>query len=182
MKYQAIYRTEAGTVELHARSCKEFRWEDYGGDELFDAPHAWGAAIEAWSHDTEPEYLACNFTIFAECLMPGYEPGPPRPRQKRPTRRHVPFDPESSTDAEIVDACIGRRLKWISTISGDEETAVLYPDGPYLKSIAKGVTVETHPHLHTSITRGSNGRRSLNFIEMGGNYRSVGVETIVSVT
>lgn len=183
MKYQVIYRTEAGTAEIHALSCKEFSWtEDYGGDIIVDAPNLWSAAVEAWNHDTEPEYLACSFTIFAECLMPGYVPGEPRPRQKRPTRRHVPFDPAHSTDAEIIEACMGKRVKWVNAISGDEQSADLFPDGPHTKSISKGFVVETHPHKYTTMTLSADGRRCLNFVDAGGyGFRSVGVETIVSV-
>jgi hypothetical protein len=165
VKFQVVYRTEEGTAEIHSMACRD--WEDTDGSMVVDAPHTWGAALEAWGHDTEPELCAVQFTYFFPCLA----------ERKATPRRNLPFDPEG-TPAEIIEACYGKLIKWKNGISGNVEMARLYPEGPH-DSKRRGIV--TYPHKYTEVTYGPNGEGMLNFLDVGGGFRAVRLDAIVSV-
>ena len=182
MKYQAVYRTEDGTVEIHSEACREWtRGVSLDDEILLDAPNPWCAAVEAWAHDTAPEYLACNFTLFFPCL----EPVQPRPKQRR--KGKVPFNYDDDTAAEVLAALYGKIITWARDEDGKEESASLYPEGAHMVR-RRGDFVETFPHRHTEIVHNFEGRRFLKFIDAGKGrrdgstgYRAVYLDAIVSV-
>lgn len=181
MKFQVICRND-GSVEVHSRTCREVTWENYYSDGVVEAESAFAAAVDVLGGD---EREACDALLFP-CLAPDYEaPETPR-RPRRPTRRAVPFDPDESADPEVIGACYGKRVTWVSEISGQEEYGVLYPEGPYDKILDKGRVITTYPHNYTTITVSTAGRRVLNFLHRGDRgtdtqFRAVALETIVSV-
>lgn len=165
MKFQVVYRTEEGTAEIHGMSCRD--WDGADGSMVVEAPHTWSAALLAWEHDTEPELCAVQFTYFFPCLAP----------TKRPAKHNVPFDPDG-TPAEIIEACYGKLIRWTNGISGNIEMARLYPEGPY-NSKRRGIM--TYPHKYTEVTYGPNGEGMLNFLDVGGGFRAVRLDAIISV-
>lgn len=174
---------EDGTVEVHGRDCKEVGWDGYYSDGLVDAANPFGAAIKTVKGN---EQEALRDVLYFPCLAPDYEPPEGRPRrQRRPTRRAVPFDPDDDADAAIIEACLGRRVTWRSDITDKEEYGVLYPEGPHIKVI-QGREITSYPHNYTTIGISSTGRRILNFLHRGDRsvgacFRSVALDTIVSV-
>ncbi|MBK8246329.1 MAG: hypothetical protein IPK85_02815 [Gemmatimonadetes bacterium] len=71
---------------------------------------------------------------------------------------------------------MGKRIKWVSTTSGREEEARLYPDGPHEKVI-QGRTITSFPHNHTKIKVTSAGHRVLEFLDMAGTgFRAARIE------
>lgn len=165
MKYRVVYQANSGTVELHSASCIKCDMYD---TMIVDADSTWEAAMEAWADNDEPEQNAVEMTLYFPCLAP-------RP----PARRvRLPFDPETSTDEEVIAAVMGKRIRWTNRISGRQDEARLYPDGPHYKTI-RNVSVETHPHLHTSIVWVGD-ERVLSFISTGveGAYRAVRLSAI----
>jgi hypothetical protein len=182
VKYQVVYRTEDGTAEIHSEACREWDRGDNPDDEiLIDAPNPWSAAVETWSHDTAPEYLACSFTLFFPCLAPGQ----PRPKQRR--RGKVPFDVEEDTAPEVLATLYGRVITWERDEDGKTEFASLFPEGGNMVK-RRGEFVEVFPHRHTEIVHNAAGRRILKFIDAGKGrrdgstgYRAVYLDAIVSV-
>jgi hypothetical protein len=176
MKFQVICRTD-GSVEVHARDCREVTWENYYSDGIVDAANPFGAAVETLGGDERAAFDALLFP----CLAPDYAAPEALRRPRRPTRRAVPFDPADSADPEVIDACTGKRLKWVNGHTDREEDARLYPEGPHEKLIS-GRVVTSYPHNHTKITVAADGRRILNFLDAGGTgFRAVALDAIVSV-
>jgi len=178
MKYKVVVKKDGG-VEVHSLKCKEIDWTDYFSDADLDAPSPFGAAIAAQYSEAE----ALNDVVYFECLGPDYEAPEDRPRGRRPRKRAVPFDPAGDDDEDIINAVKGAKLVWENSLTGGEESAQLYPDGPWEKNIQRGVTVTTFPHRQTKITVTSDGRRVLGFIDAGGTgFRACALDSIVSVT
>ncbi|MBK8246384.1 MAG: hypothetical protein IPK85_03155 [Gemmatimonadetes bacterium] len=124
MRYLAVPVTDG--LEIHGPSCPEA-----GEGEIISAPNPFGAGVEYWRRQKLPsnaEHMALVRTYLFPC---GAEAGTP----VRTSRRgKLPFEPEAG-DGEILTALMGKRIKWVSTTSGREEEARLYPDGPHEKVI-----------------------------------------------
>jgi len=269
VKYQVIYRD--GRAEIHGKSCRDILWADYEGDDMVDAANPYGAAVDAWAHESPGgDAYALEHTVFLPCLAERARPTveipkigmrdsldrkidvtrawaeehgwdvvdrgqslelsrdaefivavwelnawdsvlsawtmdsyslrlgsladalrriaghpadvieaaeePRRRRQKRPTRRNIPFGLDDDED-EILDAVVGGTLVWVNSFSGEEETAVIPPDSSV---DAKGV--EKIHNRHLKISTSSTGRRILMFVDyMGTGFRSVALDALVAV-
>lgn len=88
------------------------------------------------------------------------------------TKHDLPFDLIESTNKEILLACRGAVLIYKNPISGRAER--VYIDGRKNRNFNKNYPVYF-------ISRSSAGRRALNFIEGGGMFRAVGLDTILQV-
>lgn len=170
MRYLAVPVTDG--LEIHGPSCPEA-----GEGEIISAPNPFGAGVEYWRRQKLPsnaEHMALVRTYLFPC---GAEAGTP----VRTSRRgKLPFEPEAG-DGEILTALMGKRIKWVSTTSGREEEARLYPDGPHEKVI-QGRTITSFPHNHTKIKVTSAGHRVLEFLDMAGTgFRAARIEQIASV-
>jgi hypothetical protein len=175
VKFQIMYR--ADLLEVHSFACTKLDTEDMWAVELVDADHQYGAAWDAWGGKGNQEQRVIQGTLFYPCLNGTVTPA----RRGRYVQRELPFDPAEDLDAAVIAACYGRKIVWTNSISGGQDTARLFPEGPR-RHIVRNVEVFTEPHKHTSITVSKDGRRSLNFIDAGGyGFRSVALDSIVSV-
>ena len=160
----------ADGLEVHGPSCP-----DAGEGEVINAANAFGASVEYWSRLKQGgEGMALRHTYYFPC---GKDAGKPA----RVTRKgKLPFEPDAS-DGEILTALMGRRIKWVSTTSGREDEARLYPDGPHEK-VLQGRVITSFPHNHTKIAVTSAGHRVISFLDMAGTgFRAARIDSIVSV-
>lgn len=171
MRYLAVPVTDG--LEIHGPSCP-----DAGEGEVISAANPLGAAVSFWGRNKRKLYSAEFLALTRTYLFPcGADAGKP----VRTTRRgKLPFELEAG-DGEILTALMGKKIKWVSTTSGREEEARLYPDGPHEKRV-NGHWITSFPHNHTKITVTSAGHRVLEFLDMAGTgFRAVRIEQIVNV-
>jgi hypothetical protein len=121
---------------------------------------------------------AHDWTTIHECAGLSNPKGR-APRGQKLIARNVPFDPESATDDEIFDAVQGRKLIWINSIGGVEESARVPAEDARSKNTEKLCARQTY------IDYTSAGRRVLSFVDAAGvnstGYRSVGIDAIIRI-
>lgn len=97
-------------------------------------------------------------------------------REKRPTKRSVPFD-DNDEDETILVMVKGHEIVWVNSFSGDEEIGVVPPDGTF----SDGKREYTYNN-HLALSVSSTGRRVLTFVDyLGTGFRSVALDAIVAV-
>lgn len=121
----------------------------------------WDGIASVWTRGERSERVPSSTVALA--LLEGTLSSP-REGGRKPLYR---FD-GSEADAYIIATCLGRKVSWTNSLSGELETARLYPDGP-------------GNNRHTKVEISATGRRVLTFVENGGGFRSVAIESIVEV-
>lgn len=131
----------------------------------------WDGSLSNWTFDGRSIRMASHSDALRRIAghpedVPGAEERKKPVRQ--PTMRNVPFDIDGAYDHEIVEAVAGRRLVWLNSMTGEEESANVPPSGRQTR-------------VHVSST----GRRILTFCDYAGNastgYRSVALDALVAV-
>lgn len=84
-------------------------------------------------------------------------------RQASPAARHIPFDPETASDAQVVDALEARAISWHNSYGGRVETATV--------GNAKQISVVRHPEGH----------RIVSFVDPQNGYRAFRLDRLVNV-
>lgn len=83
-------------------------------------------------------------------------------------RKRLPFDPETATDEEVLEACNGARIQWRNSLTKLVETAFCVPNAKQIK-----VTDNRDPI--------GPGARLLHFVAVEGGFRVVRLDRLLTV-
>lgn len=177
MKILVLY-SEEGYATVHAYDCECPEAEEETDDEVEGEAADIRQAIEIAYDLDDPEVNyqdAFSWTTFAECASLPRALGRP-PKDRRLLAVKIPFDPQAAEDFEILAKVAGRKLVWINSISGEQESARVAAED------YRNPKTGSAPAAYTHISYSSEGRRILTFVDQAGTgYRSVGVDSIVQV-
>lgn len=178
-----LYDTD-GYLQIHKRGCMDVtRQMIQAADEWFhaDVETIRDAVAKGFDlSDGEITYQdAHDWTTIHECAGLSNPKGR-APKGMRLIARNVPFDADSAGDEEIFDAVMGKKIYWLNSIGGIEESARVPAED------AKSKHTEKLCNRQTYIDITSAGRRVLSFVDASGvnstGYRSVGVDQIIRIT
>lgn len=127
----------------------------------------WDSTMSAWTFDgrtTRMPSMSDALRRIAGHPEDAAEPEARKKPERRPTMRSVPFALDD-LEVEILAAVAGRKLVWLNSLTGEEETASVMERGK-----------------QTKLSESSSGRRILTFCDSGGTgYRSVALDALIAV-
>jgi hypothetical protein len=148
--------------------------------------NAWDAMTSVWVNLGRTLRLPnLNAALSRLTGRPEDVPPPGRPGRragavKRATEPYMPFD-LTDDDEVIMLSCIGRELVWLNSFSGEEERAYIAPT-EYREAVVKGRKVQQKvTNRHTRVHKNGAGRRMITFVEHGGGFRTVALDSLVAV-